>query len=376
MRRGCVRTALFVAGLATTVALPASADEPPQTESDAASSPVVDVTLAGTDDEAALVRAAVIEQLERLGVRPSIVRRDVIRPDEVVSRVAASGAAAHVWLDFSSPSEAVLYVADGAGERVLVRRFAREGRNEIAREATMAALQSAIDALLHGNRIGVSRDEARAALGLPPPPSPSPKPPPARPPAAPCPAPPPPAPARSATTLGIGAFYEIGAYASHALEHGPLVRVSVMHRSGDRIYGLMLSGQYRFAMTATSPPVTLRVESGALRLAGVLGLVHAPAFDVLAAAGGGFDVTRADPRLIDQVDATLTPISRVDPVVRAGLLGRAPLALLGRAHLELELALDVAPSVHPFAISRGDAEAILLSPWIVRPLVVLGLAVP
>jgi len=340
------------------------------------------VIVAGDDNEAAIIDASVVEQLERLGVRAETSRSGSVRPDEVVAaEEGEAGMVARVWIDSTSPSETILYVADRSGSRVLIRRFPRAGRVEIAREATMAALQTAVDALLHGGQIGVSREEARVELGVPAPapeaPATSvgeaerPRPSPDRVKlAAPAGRPP-----REEIALGLGVAYEIGGYANNAIEHGPVVALSLERPFDRRVFGVTLSGQYRFPMQAASGPVTLRVESGALRLAAVAQVIRSP-LDLRATLGGGVDVVRADPGLVHVVDATLTPVSRVDPVMRAGVLGRVPLMIANRPVLELELAVDVAPFVRSFAVARGETQTLLLAPWTVRPLLLLGIAVP
>jgi hypothetical protein len=186
----------------------------------------------------------------------------------------------------------------------------------------------------------------------------------------------PPSPPKPATTIGIGVLYEAAVYDSGSVAHGPLARVSVTRSLGRRSIGLTLSGQYRFPISATSAPVTLRVESGALRMAGFVGLLRREPFELRATVGGGVDLTRGDPRLTNSADATLTPISRVDGVVRAGFVGRGPLLVLPNANFELELAVEILPSARPWAVARGDTQTALLSPWTVRPVLAVGLTVP
>jgi hypothetical protein len=238
-----------------------------------------------------------------------------------------------------------------------------------------------VDALLHGGQIGVSREEARTELGLT-----APAPPPATSEAASSSPPPvriaekpelpriPPRPPEA--TLRLGVSYEVGAYASNAIEHGPVVGLSLDRTLGRRLFGVMLTGQYRIPIRVTETPVTLRIESGALRVAGVAQLTPSWPLDLRGVVGGGIDVTRADPDLLHIVDARLTPVTRVDAVFRAGILGRLPLMVANRPVLELQLAVDVAPFSRPFAVARGDTQTLLLAPWTVRPLVMLGIALP
>ena len=246
----------------------------------------------------------------------------------------------------------------------------------------MAALQTAVDALLHGGQIGVSREEARVELGVP---APAPEAPATTPVgAAERPRPSPdrvklacPRPVRVArrSRWGSACPTRFGGYANNAIEHGPVVALSLERPIARRVFGVTLSGQYRFPMRSASGPVTLRVESGALRLAAVAQVTRSP-LDLRAALGGGVDVVRADPDLVHVVDGTLTPVSRLDPVMRAGVLGRVPLMVGNRPVLELELAVDVAPFVRSFAVARGETQTVLLAPWTVRPLLLLGIAVP
>ncbi|AKU99754.1 hypothetical protein AKJ09_06418 [Labilithrix luteola] len=368
MRRWLVRITTVCAALV--VSRRAAADEPPAVH------PLAHVVVAGTDEEVSLARASVAEQLDRLGVRAETERKAAVRAEEVVSVPAADDTMiARAWIDFGSAGETILYVADREGSRLLVRRFPSKGRSEIAREAAMAALQTAVDALLHGGQIGVTREEARTELGLPPEPPPPPPPAPVAPPVGSKKAPSSPA-AKPRTTLGLGLAYEIGGYADESLEHGPVVSLSLARPIAGRPSALTLTGQYRLPITSTIDPVTLRVESGAFRLLASTELVRAWPFDVRASIGGGIDVVRADPGLVHIVDATLVPITRIEGVGRAAVTARAPLAVFPNSALELSLAVDVAPWTRPFAIARGSEQTTLLSPWTVRPLLMLGITVP
>lgn len=350
------------------------------TADDVPAHPQAHVVVAGTDEEVSLTRASVAEQLDRLGVHADTERKPAVHAEEVVSVPAAGDTTiARAWIDFGSPDETILYVADREGSRLLVRRFPSKGRSEIAREAAMAALQTAVDALLHGGQIGISREEARTELGLPPEPTPASPPPPAP---APVPVPTPPQKKASTpvekprTTLGLGLAYEVGGYADESLEHGPVVSLSIARPVAGHPSALTLTGQYRLPINTTVDPVTLRVESGAFRLLASTQLVRAWPFDVRASLGGGIDVLRADPGLVHIVDATLVPITRIDGVGRAMVTAHAPLSIFPQAALELSLGVDVAPWTRPFSIARGTEQTTLLSPWTVRPLVMLGLTVP
>jgi hypothetical protein len=336
--------------------------------------PVATVAIAGDDAEVAIVRAGVGEQLERLGVVVETVRESSISPEEIVRPRPGGGAViARVWIDSRSEHETVLYVTDQTASRVLVRHFPRDGRAEIAREAVMAVLQTNVDALLHGGTIGVSQSEAREELGLSKPAvvAPCPPPPPARL------VPPRPSEPSTRTTLGLTLSYEVGAYAVSTIEHGPVVAIELARPLfGGLPVGLALSGQFRFPITATEAPATLRLESGAFRLAAFAVPFQVGPASVRLSAGGGVDAVRAEPGLMRIVDATLHPISRVDAVFRAGVGFRLPLALVSNTALELDLAVDVAPFVSSYSVSREGTRSDLLAPWPVRPLALVGIALP
>jgi hypothetical protein len=122
--------ALWAALATLSLATPASAG----TEQEIAQPSTAKVIVAGDDAEVAIVHASVVEQLDRLGVHAETSRSSAVRPDEVVAAEAGEASmVARVWIDFNSPSEAILYVADRSGSRVLIRRFPRTGRVEIAR---------------------------------------------------------------------------------------------------------------------------------------------------------------------------------------------------------------------------------------------------
>lgn len=342
---------------------------------------VATVVIAGDDREADIVRASVGEQLERLGVHVEAVREPAIATEEIAQAHAAGGpVVARVWIDSRGGAETVLYVTDATASRVLVRHFPREGRTELAREAMMATLQTNVGALLRGDAIGVSRSEAREQLGLAAeaetdaPPAPTPIPPPAPPKTTPRTPPPRSSAAAAVWTLGLAFGYEVGGYAASDLEHGPVLALSLARPFGGLPIGLTLSAQYRFPITETEDPSTLRLESEALRAQAFVTPVRKDKLELRLSAGAGVDIVRVEPGLVRVVDATLRPTSHVDAVFRAGIGLRVPVGFFPAARVQLDAALDVAPFVSSYAVARDGARADLISPWVVRPLVVLGFA--
>lgn len=342
---------------------------------------VAAVVIAGDEREAAIVRASVGEQLERLGVHAETAHEPTIATEEITQPHAAEGqVVARVWIDSRSEAETVLYITDATGSRILVRHFPREGRSELAREAMMATLQTNVGALLRGDAIGVSRSEAREQLGLPAETQPEAVPAAAAsgaaaPPPTKKPAPPPRSSSASAPwTLGLAFAYEVGAYAGRHFEHGPMLALSLARPFGGIPIGLTLSGQYRFPIVETQDPSTLRLESAAFRAQAFVTPWSRDKVELRVSAGAGVDVVRAEPGLVRVVEATLRPTNHADTVFRAGVALRAPAGFFPSARVQVEAALDVAPFVSSYAVARDGARADLISPWIARPLVLVGFA--
>jgi hypothetical protein len=242
-----------------------------------------------------------------------------------------------------------------------------------------------VGALLRGDRIGVSRNEAQQELGLAldPEASRASSPAPAEPARGSAPCAPTPARAcaepaesprgRPSWTLGLGLAYEVGAYASTGPEHGPAASLSLVRSVGASSVGLTLLGQHRFPITKIGDPSTLRLESDALRVLAFATLSRIGRVEPRVFAGGGVDVVRAEPGLLRVVDATLRPSTRFDPVFRAGVGFRFPVGALPGACFELGAGVDLAPFVASYAVARDGLANDLIAPWAVRPLVLVGL---
>ncbi|MFO0571916.1 MAG: hypothetical protein U0263_40200 [Polyangiaceae bacterium] len=154
---------------------------------------------------------ALAEPLGRLAVNVRSSRADAVDPKSVIDPSAdRSDAFVRVWVDVSASDHVTLYFVDAAWERILVRHVPTPNAlDEVEREEIAQIVRSAVEALLGGAKLGITRDEARAEL-LPKPSHESPAPPP--------PAPKAPArkPARAGAappqphSLGVdaGAFYE------------------------------------------------------------------------------------------------------------------------------------------------------------------------
>lgn len=147
-----VGVALFIlVGLTTT--RPAAAD---------AEGSAVEVVATGDPVATSAVEALVRELLNRLPVVIRWADAPHIDPREVLAdRTPDPGVVARVWVDLSRPTEARLFVANGASDHFLVRVVpAGDGHIEVEREAVAQIVGFAVEALLAGSEIGVTREAA------------------------------------------------------------------------------------------------------------------------------------------------------------------------------------------------------------------------
>jgi hypothetical protein len=92
--------------------------------------------------------------------RDAIDARDVLAP-----RSAEASTLARVWLDLTSPERALLFIANDANDRFLVRIVPTEdGYGELTQESLATIVDTAIDALLAGGQIGVDRSAAERTI--------------------------------------------------------------------------------------------------------------------------------------------------------------------------------------------------------------------
>lgn len=278
---------------------------------------------------------------------------------------------ARVWIDVRAESS-VISIADAPWERIYQRRMHRSvGNDEITREQSAQIVVAAIEAMLAGGTIGVSR-----ATLVPPPPPPPPA---ATAPEAPAPAPPPrdekPAVAveggrRPRVLLGVG--YEALAFSSRAIAHGPLASLRANVEEGPWSAGLHLAAQWRVPTTADETPIGVRLDTRSFRLLleGSRSLV--PRVRLRAGVGPGLDVTAIEPRGVSRSGVGEEPSitveakrSRVSPVLRwaAGLDVRPSPGM----HVALDFVLDHALTNRAYVVRQDGAEQEVIAPLDLRP---------
>lgn len=343
--------------------------------------PVVRVTIAAAAAVADPLEAAVRELLDRLAVDPIVVRAPAIDPAAVVAPEPSPAAAvARIWIDLSVPGVARVYLADAAWERILVRNVPLpKGADEIAREQIAHIVEGAVEALLAGGTIGVTRDEARVELGVPEPPKPQ-SPPATKAPAEPgvaSPKPPPipdtrtrspVAPARGTISASVG--YEGLAWASGIATHGLAMWATARGAAAPLAPFVSVGGLVRFPLVVDREPIGLRLDTVSSRV--VVGVDRAlgAAVGLRIGVGGGLDVLRIEPRASGASAVDLTGARTVlAPIARAtvGLAGR--LSPSSRVALSFVVESDLAPRA--YVVRREDRSETVVRAFRFRP----GLAI-
>jgi hypothetical protein len=330
----------------------------------------VTILLVADSENQKLLGQVLEELLGRLGVRPEIRSVQSISPIEVVTPPPSpEPALARVFIDTSQKDAAVLYLVDTRWERILVRRVPLSaGMDEVVREELAHIVESSVEALRAGGKIGVAREELKDELGVrEPPPAAEPKV--ETPPRAQTPRPAPKRTSRFRVALGMG--WEASLWTSDQIRHGPLARMDI----GTAAVGAALHAQYRMPVTKESDPIGLRMESGAL---GTLGYFRPElAHDLRARLelGASFDLERFEPRV---TEGGATSVSNAK--TKLGFVARAGAGLdvlaFGQSWLSGIFALELDPDPDDYVIKRGARTETVAEPLRVRPGFSLVLSTP
>jgi hypothetical protein len=324
----------------------------------------VDVVIAPDDASAPAMRAVVVELIARLHLAANVTFAPSVNAVEVITpRAAAEPRVARAWIDLSKPERATLYLVDSNWERILVRHVRNmPGHEELAREAIGHILETAVDALEHGARIGVTREEARAEIENAPLP------------VAPVPAPAPPQ-AGPRPRLEFGAMYEAELYGQGGIiANGPTGTFHVGAPRGRLRPGGLLTFQYRLPVIVDTAPLGVRLDGVTGRALATIDVVVGPQLALRFGAGAGVDVMQMTPRREGSpgtVPGTDEDFTIVVARVSSGVLWTFSANLA----LALVLSCDLDPSGTRYvAVVQGVTGAVL-SPWPVRPALSLGLTI-
>jgi hypothetical protein len=330
----------------------------------------VPVVLAGGDGEAAALEPVVADLLGRLHVDFTFTRQPTLDVNAVVTPPAdPPRALARVFCDLTHADRLTLYLVDSSWERVLVRIVRRDPAHaEIAREELGHIVETAVEALRSGARIGVAR-ETLAPTPPPPPPSPPPPPPSHVPPAA------------SAASSSLrpfpvelrpAVFYEAEDLTADT-HLGHEVGASLWIVGGDRRSwrpGAHVTAGYRFPLDVEAPPIGVNLQAVPIRaLAGAV-IPLGRRIELQAGLGAGADIVWVTPVALSSA-AVLTP--RSTDVVP---LGRAALALSYGGYVDVGFGLDVAFERQRYSFVVNGVSETALEAMPVRPSIFVEAGIP
>lgn len=345
-----------------------------------ADAPRVHLQVAADADESRALADVIRELVQRL---PAELVLDPSVDDELVDPAARY--VARITIDMRVADYALLFVHDPASDRVLIKRVERRGNPELVREEIGHIVQSAVEALLAGQTLGVPREEALQALREHGPPAAEGEPPaPATPVEGDKRTPPAPQPEPASTTRSHGAerafevsggpFYEVAALGHEpGVVHGPGLALALRAPLG---LGALLSAQYRLPLEVDADPIGLRSEALALRALAAFHVALSARAALRFGLGAGADIARLTPELAASGDARTT-----EPRTLALAVARALVAIDLRvtpflsAWLALAADLDLDRSQYVL-VDAGGEEHTVAEPWRVRPALAIGAALP
>lgn len=349
-----MRASGIIVGLTLVSAVARAQSEPPH---------VVDLTIAAETDAADSLEGAIAELLAGLGVTARPRRVEVIDPRQVVIPPdAPPPALARVWIAVDPPN-AILYLADAPWERVLVRRVPIGDLDVASREQLAQIVHTAIEALLAGASIGLTRAEAQAEL-VPEEPETSPEPPAPEPIAQQPPLPPP-----ERAKLVVEGWLGVGL---PLWSDGPRAGAGIFGRGGvvwqvGRVRPLVsIEARGRPSTTTQTSAVALSIWSVAARIEGGAELAIDPETAVRAVAGIGLEVTSVSSRANEGTGVTPAP-AREDLTAMLTSSISITRALAGWLWASAGVSLDVDLVDTRYVVVEGDDETVVLDPWSVRP---------
>jgi hypothetical protein len=315
----------------------------------------VEIVIAGSPGDAALLEDTMRAGLDRGGVATQTVRVDRLDVHEVVTPASnPKPVAVRVWFDLQTPGQAVIYMADETWERVLVRRMALpNGLDEVGREALTFILKSSVEAMLSGAQIGVSReeakeeiigDEARTVRDRANEKAPSAEP--------------------RGALFTFGLAYEMQGYAKAVpITHGPALLLALGDRGFHR--AVWLAGTYRTPTDFETDAVRVHMTSFGGRLGMAAHPRLGPTAWLTAGALVGVDWTHVEPRIKEglqlQSSSIITSVSSsVRPVVGIGFAVHQTLLLF-------QIGADVDLVRTRYVVQTDGVGSYALNPWPVRP---------
>jgi hypothetical protein len=319
---------------------------------------------AGDDAEARALSLVARDLLRRLDVGLEDRRAPAIDPRAIVERPATfPPALARAWIDLAPDDHATLYLVDEAWERVLVRRVARDPAHlEVAREELGHILETAVEAMLAGARLGVERQTLAPKLDT-------------RADDAPTEDVAKPARTLKATArptihdappvrLHAGVFEQIVAFSSEVPVVHALGISAALESDGPLHPAAWLGLGYRWPTWAHGRSIGVKLQAVELRLLGRLSLWSRGPWRIDAALGPGVDLTFVSP-VAERAGVALTrPSTDASFMVRGALSARW-------SALSLSFVMDVDTTLRDYAFDQDGRPVVVLAPFRARPGLVL-----
>jgi hypothetical protein len=366
-----------VVGLRGSISRASAGDTPPD------SPPIFAVDIAARPEEAQAFEAVLRDAIsgQPVSLAPVVVAR--IDPGNMV-RAPASDLTRPVlgraFVDLSDPQRATVYVVDGDWQRISVRNVTRTANPDVVRETVGRMVSTSVEALLAGSFAAASEPMAAFQSALDQAQhDQAPKPPEAGPAAAAVVTRTPPAaipwtPPRMAARLGL--TYEVDLYsAARPIVHGPSLYGALALGTARVRPALWLSGQYRFPVEESGPPVGFRLDSTVLRLMAGAEVHLRERLALEVGAGLGVDFISLKARApTSQTDVWVAH----DRSFQVGL-GRLMVGLRWRTSASTAVhalfVADIDPSGTRLVFEGAQGEQEVLSLYGVRPGLALALSV-
>lgn len=313
----------------------------------------VELRYGGPEDARAFLGPTIEELLAPIAVVRDEGRVDAIDPRTVVyAPEDPAPALARVWIE-RGRDRVTIFLADATWERILVRHVPAIELDEAAREQVAQIVRAAVEALLEGARIGMTREEAREALDLPPPPPPPEDPS----------LPPPPAGLRATGDVALGYLGQL--FADETFRHA--VALALALRLGDGSVRPVIGAGADFWPTSSSYGAGLRLDlrTWTLRAEGGVDIEPIEGTIVRACAGIALDITSVEPRAID---GSATRIANAYDALGPLLFVRAAIVqrIWDWIGVSGGVVIDLDPIDTRYVVRTRDGDATVLDPWIVR----------
>jgi hypothetical protein len=285
------------------------------------------------------------------------VRKETITPEDVALATTAApedaaAIVARVYVDFSAPGHAVLFLIDPRRGRVHVRRVTMDhGFDAVARESALFVIEESIDAILEGREIGVSREEYQRSLSAPAPAPAVPGPPSA---------PSPPPPTAAGTRLLLAGGYDGVAQGSGAYQHGATARIAARRA---RVQ-ISVAARVAAPVSIAGDGVQARLWAGGAGVSGAARLISIGNFSVSAGLGGGLDLTRVAPTVTAPDLQSAAAFWAPSPLLRTFVEIER---LFGDISLALALGAEIHPLAERYTVKTGDATRDVFVPRRLRP---------